>query len=302
MDIHLDEYSHGFVLYFGTQSHRVNAYTLATTLVSFADAAKLANGQINPGYEVEVVVEALADGSFKAQIGAIYKSAGNLFSKENAKAVALSVLAAFIYQKTLAPDANVKVVVNDENVVIEDGDNRVVVPREVHDAMKEMENNNQFRSDVGRGFRAISADPDVEAFGITRRIYDLSPDFYVPKERIREAGDEVLESDSPSREVEEIVELQIVRAILERGRRRWEFVWRGIKISAPVLDERFYDDFAAHRITIAPGDMLTAKMRIQQEKDPKTGIFLNKKYEILEIQDHIPRMQQQSVDLRSDET
>lgn len=302
MDIHLEEYNDVFVLHFGTAATRINAYTLATTLVSFADAVKYANNQINPGYEVEVVVEALADGSFKAQIGALYKGAGNIFSKENAKTIALSVVAAFIYQKAIAPEDNVKVVVNDDQVVIEEGDKRVVVPREVHDAMKDLEKRNQFRSNVGRAFRAIADDPAIEDFGITRHIDDLKPDLQVPKARIREAADEASETESTSREIVEIVELQIVRAILERGKRRWEFVWRGIKIAAPVLDEQFYDEFTAHRIMIAPGDMLRAKMRIQQEKDPDTGIFINKKYEVLEIQNHIPKMQQQSVDLGPGET
>ncbi|WP_019592736.1 hypothetical protein [Thioalkalivibrio sp. ALRh] len=296
MDIYLEEYNNAFVLYFGTETTRINAYTLATTLVSFADAVKYANNQINPGYEVEVVVESLADGSFKAQIGALYKGAGNLFSKENAKAIALSVVAAYIYQNTLAPEDNVKVIVNDDQVVIEEGDRRVVVPREVHDAMKELEEKHQFRSNVGRGFRAIAEDPAIDGFGITGRIDDSTPELQIPKERVRAAAEDASETEVSSREIEEIVELQIVRAILERGKRRWEFVWRGVKIAAPVLDERFYDDFAAHKIMIAPGDMLRAKMRIQQEKDLDTGIFLNKRYEVLEIHKHIPKMQQRSVD------
>ncbi|HPH40690.1 MAG TPA: hypothetical protein PK274_10775 [Candidatus Fermentibacter daniensis] len=35
----------------------INAYAFATALVALADAAKNANNQINPGYEIEVLVE-----------------------------------------------------------------------------------------------------------------------------------------------------------------------------------------------------------------------------------------------------
>lgn len=73
----------------------------------------------------------------------------------------------------------------------------------------------------------------------------------------------LLESDLPDeqgkREIVELVELQILRAILDKTRRRREFVWQGMKISggaASILDERFYKDFSAHKITIAPGDSL----------------------------------------------
>ena len=56
-----------------------------------------------------------------------------------------------------------------------------------------------------------------------------------------------------------------VKAVLERGKRKWEFVWRGIKISAPVSDESFYDKFFKHEITIAPGDSLKVKLNILQQ-------------------------------------
>jgi len=85
-----------------------------------------------------------------------------------------------------------------------------------------------------------------------------------------------------------------MRAILERSRRRWEFVWRGVRISAPVLDERFYADFAAHKITIAPGDALEVRLKIRQRKDPSTGIMLNDAngYEVVEVLKHLPRHRQ----------
>lgn len=91
------------------------------------------------------------------------------------------------------------------------------------------------------------------------------------------------------RELVETTDLQIVRAILEKSRRRWQFVWNGIKISAPVLDDAFYSDFFAHRITIAPGDVLRARLRIRQKRDPELGVFINEAYEVVEILEHIPR-------------
>jgi hypothetical protein len=101
-----------------------------------------------------------------------------------------------------------------------------------------------------------------------------------------------LTDDGAIREIVEIANLQIVRAILQRSNRRWEFVWRGIKIPAPVLDERFYAEFSAHRITIAPGDALKVKLKICQAKDHDTGIFTNARYEVIEVLEHIPRVEQ----------
>ena len=66
--VRIGEIENTFVIHFGSNFHRINAYTLASALFGFADAAKAANSIINPGYEIEVVVEALSEGSFKAWI------------------------------------------------------------------------------------------------------------------------------------------------------------------------------------------------------------------------------------------
>ncbi|MEP6879009.1 MAG: hypothetical protein ABI865_09185 [Nitrosospira sp.] len=85
------------------------------------------------------------------------------------------------------------------------------------------------------------------------------------------------------------------RAILARGDRKWEFFWRGIKISAPVLDSRFYDRFFAREITISPGEGLWVASRIIQRQDPDTGIFINEKHEVIEVHKHLSRMQQKDI-------
>ena len=57
-----------FVLYFETPRPEISAYALASALVGLADAVREANATVNPGYRVEVVVEALSPGSFKATV------------------------------------------------------------------------------------------------------------------------------------------------------------------------------------------------------------------------------------------
>lgn len=94
--INIEEYNEEVVLHFGGERKKINAYTLASTLVSIADAVKEANSVINPGYDVEVLVEALGEGSFRAKIKTAFKGAGNIFSQDTLKVIALSVVANFI--------------------------------------------------------------------------------------------------------------------------------------------------------------------------------------------------------------
>lgn len=289
--INVREFETDFVIYFGGEPKRINAYTLASSLVSIADAVKAANSLINPGYDVEVVVEAFGEGSFKAKVKTLYKGAANLFSKENLKSITLSVIAAYVYQHTLSPDQEINVVVSTDEVIVEQGDKRIIVPREVHDCVKAAERSEKFTQSIAKVFEAVEKDKSVESIGFTPRMDDSIPLISIPRKQF------ALLSAPPSiednqRAIIEVADLHILRAILERGTRKWEFSWRGIKISAPMLDEKFFDDFFAHKITIAPGDSLEVKLKIYQLRDQDTGIFTNQRYEIIEVLRHIPRMKQ----------
>ena len=135
--IDVKEFGDNFVVYYGGKQERINAYTLASSLVTIADAVKSANSIVNPGYEVEVVIEAFGPGSFKVQVTTLYHDAKNLFSRENLKAIVLSIIAAYIFQNTLAPSSQEpKIIINTDEVIIEQGNEKVVIPRSVYDGLK----------------------------------------------------------------------------------------------------------------------------------------------------------------------
>lgn len=289
--INIAEYNEEVVLHFGGETKKINAYTLASTLVSIADAVKEANSIINPGYDVEVLVEAFGEGSFRAKVKTAYKGARNIFSNDTLKAIAFSVVANFIYEHTLAPDSDVTVNVNDKEVIIEQGETKIVVPRETYEATKEVQKSEKFKKSISRVATSIEKDENIDSFGFTANINDETPDILIPRKGILLLSDPE-EIAEPTREIEERAVLFIKRAILERSKRKWEFVWRGFKISAPVLDEQFYSDFFAHKITVAPGDQLEAKLKIYQSKDEDTGIYSNDRYEVIQVLGHIAHVTQ----------
>lgn len=287
--VKVGRFEDSFVVHFGTELPRVNAYTLAGTLTGLADAARAANASINPGYEVQIVVEALDDGSFKATVRTIYSGAKNLFSGESAKAIICGVIAAFIYQKTLAPDSEVIVEVGTDEVVISQGDTQIIVPRHVHDAVEQVERSPNFRKGVADAVRSVESDDAVYSIGFSEDPSSPEPEFPIPRDRFAILTENLSGPVATERELVEITDLQIVRAILERSKRMWQFVWNGVRISAPVTDQTFYQDFFEHRITVAPGDILRARLRIRQKRHPDLDIFMNDSYEVVEILKHIPR-------------
>ena len=294
--VDIREYEEEFVLHFGGERKKINAYTLASSLVSLADAIKEANSIINPSYEVEVLVEAFGEGSFRAKVKTAYKGLQNLFNSNRLEAIAIGIITSFIYQHTLAPDSEVKVIVNDTQVIIQQGDKQIIVPKTVYEAQKEVEKSEKFRKSISRTFEAVEKDKNITSFGFTKNIDDETPDILIPRKYFPLLS-QPIEIEEPQREIQEVADLQIKRAILERTKRKWEFIWRGIKISAPVLCENFYNDFFSHKITVAPGDSLEAVLKIYQSRDEDTGIYTNSKYEVIVVHKHIPRNMQTELDV-----
>lgn len=180
--VDIREFDDSFVIHFGSSFKRINAYTLASTLVAVSDAVKKANHIVNPGYDVEIVVEALGEGSFRAKIKAVYNSLGNVFSSEASKAIMLNIIAAYIFQIALAPDTTINVKVDGDCVVIEQGNKKVIIPKEVHEALKKVERSKPFRDDISRAIVAVEKDKDIESFGVTKNINDRHPSFEVKRE------------------------------------------------------------------------------------------------------------------------
>jgi hypothetical protein len=275
------------VLHIRKEGHSINVYLLAATLVALADAAKEANEQINPGYEVEVVVEALSDGSIKAVLRAIYRSLDNLFSKETLRTIILGIIAAYIYEHTLAPDKKVSINVNTDEVIIEQENTKVIIPREVYDAEQRVKASARFQDKVGEAFDTMLKDQEVTALSLDPETSFQKESPPIPREIMEHIALPAKEGQETEIN-EEVGDLQIIRAILEKSRRRWEFSWRGFRIPAPILDDRFYNDFMSHKIVIGPGDKLQARLRIYSHRDPATGVYVNDHYEVIEVIRHEP--------------
>lgn len=299
IEINSIRYEDTIVLHFGGEATRINAYTLASALVGFADAVKSANYVLNPGFDVEVVVEAVGPGSFKAMIRTIYQGSGNLFTRTDLKAILLSLIASHVYQHTLAPKSELNVIVNDNHIVIENGNEKVIIPRDVYESVQEVEKSKKYRDSIGRVFQSIEKDESIKTFGLSPSMNDKGPDIPIPRERFSQLSTITEPEDSLHREIQEVTEIQITRAILERSKKKWQFVWRGMRISAPVVDVGFYDAFFAHEITIAPGDSLEVELKIVQRRDYDTGVWITDPngYEVSRVIKHVPRARQTRQDL-----
>lgn len=290
--VDISKFEDSVVLYFDTDDKRINAYTLASTLVSIADAAKAANITLNAGHEVEIIVEALGSGSFKAKISALYKESKNIFSSQLVAGVIIGLISNYIYERAFALDESITVQINTDEVIIQKNDEKIIVPRKIYEATRVVESNPKFVQAMEKTFQSIERDENIKGLGFVEKMDSTKPEVIIPRSSIVTLASGVKIEEEGTRIITEIVELQILKAILEKGKRKWEFMWRGIKISAPITSDKFFKDFFAHNITIAPGDSLEVKLEIKQVKDDETGIYKNKNYAVVEVFEHIPRLRQ----------
>ena len=69
------------VIHFGGALTSVDAYTFGISLVAFADTIRAVNGILNPEQNIEIRLEAIGPGSFRAVVKRLKKGFGGFFAR-----------------------------------------------------------------------------------------------------------------------------------------------------------------------------------------------------------------------------
>lgn len=193
----------------------------------------------------------------------------------------------FIYEHYLS-DSHTKVIINDDSYIIEQGHDRIILPRSIYEKKKTLPNPQAVDQHISKGFEVLDKDKSVTEFGMTKRLDDRRPLAFIPREDFailsRPTGVVVSPEDPRNRYDDKPEKLIVLRAILARSKIKWQFVWNGIKIPAAILDEEFYDKLARHEYEFGQGDILDVLLRIYQHRDDDTGIYINTGvYEVIRV-------------------
>ena len=136
-------------------------------------------------------------------------------------------------------------------------------------------------------FEVLESDESVESLSFHREMNEREPLVVFPRSdfgRLSEVP-EIARVAEGQRVRHERCELVVIRAILKRTKRKWQFVYQGFEISAAVTDPKFYDRMEAHELAFYEGSVLDATLRIVQTLDEETGAYLNDPtgYEVTEV-------------------
>ncbi|MFZ1726706.1 MAG: hypothetical protein WBO29_11040 [Albidovulum sp.] len=278
----------GFVLHFGGRTHEVDALTFGNALVSIAEAVRAINQEVNPGFALEIAIDAVGPGSFRARLKTAKKTLKNLFSLDIRRDVVIPILCALLYDKVINPDQPPQIIVNDYSVIIEHGADRIIVPRDAYEAKKKVEASPAVNRHIAKAMEVMENDPSVESFGIATGLRDPEPLVEFPRSKFPVIRQNAMpRPEEGSRYEDKDVVVSVHKAVFERSTRKWEFIWNGFKISAPILDQTFFDRLEARTVAIKQGDAFKAVLRIHQTYDKMSGNWINERYEIITVGDLI---------------
>lgn len=283
------------VLHLGTDAKSIDAYTFAEVLTAFSDTAQSIASALDPAIEIQISVEGVAAGSIRALLRQSASNAGGFLSKGTGPlfwsivgGVITNVVTAQMY-----PTPKINVIVQDNSVVIEQGNDRIIVPRSAHESAMKVSSNPRVINGLDRTFKAVERDRKIKNLGLAQSMEDVKPvvvvdrkDFIKFNRRpVLAMRPEELLPQTQRRRRRERARLVIVKVWLKSGNRKWTFEWNGVPIQAPIRDKSFFDKIASREYLIGDGDALDVWLEYFQSYVEGLRAYENEAntYEVVEV-------------------
>ena len=277
------------VIHFGGQLTSVDAYTFGNSLVSLADTIRAINETINPGQNIEVRLDAVGPGSFRAVIKKVKKGLGGFLSRAPENAF-WAILAVWLINPTFQEDRTIEVF--DDRVEISEGGDTIIISREAFDQFQNTRNNPRIERAVRRTFETIERDENIENFGITPSLDDPEPLVQIPRADFHRLARGDLLADGQKRRPQNARSIFVVlKPWVDASKHKWSFEWNGVPISAPVTDQGFLARVKDHEIRFGNGDALDARVDYYQDFDENLGVWVNdtQSFAISDVYAYLPK-------------
>jgi hypothetical protein len=290
-----------FKIKFDGQQHQVDANVLISSLIHTTTIIQEVNKYLNSGKKIEIKVKALEKGSFLCHIELIettLESLKNLLTKDNLEAGA-AIIASLVglievqqflkgrKPKEVKPEGNkTKIISKDGNVLI------------IENATFNIyENSPVVKDALAQNFDSLNNDPAITGFEITDR--RERPFVRVEKREFADLAKKSEEVEEGERKIVEAATVNIVRVSFEENL-KWDFYYKGIKISAKIADPSFYKLIDKGE-AFSKGDILEVELQISQKFEESVNTFITKAYQVNKIIRHISRNEQQKLNFKPEE-
>ncbi len=278
---------------FDGQLHQVDSNTFISSLIGLTEVIKQVNSELNPGTVVNIKINALEKGSFIAEIAtAILVTAPALPQILDTTCNTFDVVKGIYQLRKFLKGGKPEAVTTEGNkIVIKDNHGNITITDSV--TYNIYESNPTIHKAITGQFVALQEDPSVEGFHLldkeNKEIFSAEKtdfnDLAVLKDAI-----------SQDRKIEQVVaELTISKLIFENSQtRKWEFYYKGIKISANIIDNDFFKRIDGGE-AFAKGDRLRVELTIQKTLDKSVNVYAIESYTVTKILEHVSRPEEPSL-------
>jgi hypothetical protein len=290
-----------FKIKFDGQQHQVDANVLINSLIHTTNIVQEVNRCINSDKKIELKVKALEKGSFLCHIELVETSIDvlkNIFTKEGLDVdgtIISTVVALIEIKRFLGGSKPKKIEKNEGKTTITNTKGDVFIIENA--TFNIYENNNLIRDAMCQNFDVLNNDPSITGFEITDK--NEKPLVSIQKNEFDMLATKSEDIGTDERNITEAATLNIVRLSFEENL-KWDFYYKGIKISAKITDPDFYILINKGEKSFTKGDVMQVELKINQKFDSSVNTFITKSYEVTKIYKHLLRHQQHELNYKSE--
>jgi hypothetical protein len=287
-----------FKIKFDGQQHQVDANVLISSLIHTTTIVQEVNKYLNSGKKIDIKVKALEKGSFLCHIELVETTLDtlkNLLTKENIEvgaAIIGSVVGLIELKKFLHGKKAKEIKQRGDKTEITNNEGNVII---IENATFNIYEHNPIVKDaLTQNFDVLNNDPAITGFEITDK--NEKPLVRVEKSEFVDMAQKSDEIEEGERKIIEAATVNIVRLSFEENL-KWDFYYRGIKISAKIADPNFYELIDKGQ-AFAKGDILEVELQISQKFEETVNTFVTKSYQVNKIIRHLSRNEQQKLNFK----
>ncbi|SHG64269.1 hypothetical protein [Bradyrhizobium erythrophlei] len=284
------------LLYFKIAGPGIDAQTFANALLAFDELYRAINASANPGREIEVEFISSDQGSIRTIIRIFQKDTQTLLHAPVTLLI-LPILIAVVVTKLMSD--TVTIVVDENSYVVEYGSEKIILPKDAAKTVERVDHDAAVRRTVRKFFSIVESDSNVTAVDFRRPIAPNQPVMPIEKNQFATLRD-LPEVELPAlpkkrEEYHSRAPVVVLTAVLEKSKRKWQFLWRGQKISADIRDDSFFEKLANHEYEFGQGDTLTVDLVAEQEINDFVGAYETKTFYITKVHKHSRGPKQQTL-------
>ncbi len=272
---------------FDGQNHQVDVQTFANSVLNFATVVKETNRKLE-GEPITINIKAPERGSLIVElVTQVASSTPSLLSDGNvAYAANLITIVASLYTFHKVKSGKKISSQKKENNFIKiqfDDHSEYNVAENVYNIYTTTPS---ISTGISQNFSALEDDTAVSKFEVSK-----GGEKIIEVERVdfsRLAIKEQFDGDNSKKIIETAASLHINKIVFDKSDRKWEFYYKGNKISANISDENFYKAIEGGE-SFAKGDQLKVDLQINQVLDESVGAYANQSYQVVKVHEHIKR-------------